>query len=680
MENREKAEERKLDIVTYLQELRRVSKKTSLERYQEIAQIIISALYGNKKTNAKKGDPSPNSRHNLNLSNEEAASFFISLARDSSLTKEGFDITLCSWGLLEGYQYYDNLTKRREHYLREREEYRCEYIEKSDKTPYLALPKKKQETRVSNWNKEEDEQYVIISNFFASIPDVTEYIKRVSQENLLDQKDSLGRLKVGYPTPFYKEKGKPAQSLKPEITERPSSKEFSVADRPQPVSVAEPEQSVATEAQPGATPSVIESMSPTEPISAAKPMAPMSKREYNEEQKRRRRERRAKSPYIWKDHLLWCIIAVGLVVAVFAGIESMKNSEEESGYFISSNDAALALDKAFLANLWDDIDEQADRDADMTKLETRAETGDTEAQYALGNVYFENGEKEKAADCFLSAANNGHALAQAAISYMYISGYAVPETETDVFTFAEKAADQGESKGQFLLGYCYEQGLGVDIDYEQAAHWYRKAKQEEPAAKLRLGFLYRSGEGVAQDYKESLTLFSEVYNSDSISYSASAAYYIGQMYADESWLDKDVETAVEWYQKAGEKGLADGWNARAYHYYAGDGVKKDYNEAFRCSENAANLGDVVGKFNLSWLYIAGLGVEQNTMAGIDWLQESAEQGYINAQIQLALFYYEGEHIGQNYNEAAKWFRRASEQGNERAAEYLQEMQDTGLIE
>jgi uncharacterized protein len=47
----------------------------------------------------------------------------------------------------------------------------------------------------------------------------------------------------------------------------------------------------------------------------------------------------------------------------------------------------------------------------------------------------------------------------------------------------------------------YYKGLGVPIDYKEAARWKGPAAQQgDPDAQVDLGFLYESGQGVPLDY------------------------------------------------------------------------------------------------------------------------------------------------------------------------------------
>ena len=64
-----------------------------------------------------------------------------------------------------------------------------------------------------------------------------------------------------------------------------------------------------------------------------------------------------------------------------------------------------------------------------------------------------------------------------------------------------KAAEQGNAVAQFSLGFMYNNGEGVPQDYVQALSWYRKAAEQGNAgAQSELGVMYNNGQGVPQDY------------------------------------------------------------------------------------------------------------------------------------------------------------------------------------
>ena len=56
---------------------------------------------------------------------------------------------------------------------------------------------------------------------------------------------------------------------------------------------------------------------------------------------------------------------------------------------------------------------------------------------------------------------------------------------------------KGYAPAQYDLGYHYYQGLGIERDYYQAAHWYRKAaEQGNKNAQRALADCYEQGRGV----------------------------------------------------------------------------------------------------------------------------------------------------------------------------------------
>ena len=106
------------------------------------------------------------------------------------------------------------------------------------------------------------------------------------------------------------------------------------------------------------------------------------------------------------------------------------------------------------------------------KTETQARSGDTEAQYNLGNMY-------------LTATGTKVDLKLAE-------------------QWLKRAAKAGHVKAQFKLGHLYYVGLGDDSDAEAAFEWFSKAAENDyPSAQYYLGEAYATGAGVAKDYQTS---------------------------------------------------------------------------------------------------------------------------------------------------------------------------------
>jgi|GEM_PF-821573 len=188
------------------------------------------------------------------------------------------------------------------------------------------------------------------------------------------------------------------------------------------------------------------------------------------------------------------------------------------------------------------------------------------------------------------------------------------------FDLWKEASEFGLPGGEYLIGRCYEEGLGVQKDYYEAVKWYKKAaKQGHTIAQYNLGNCYRNGKGVSQNYRE----------------------------------------AVYWYGLVAEQGDADAQTELGYCYEA----LQDYREAVKWYKKAAEQGHVIAQYNLGNCYREGKGVFQNLAEAVKWYREAAEQGDADAQNNLGICYENGQGVLQDYTEAAKWYRKAAEQGH-----------------
>lgn len=73
------------------------------------------------------------------------------------------------------------------------------------------------------------------------------------------------------------------------------------------------------------------------------------------------------------------------------------------------------------------------------------------------------------------AAEHGDAVAQTKLGFSYLESN--PQEPQQAFGWFRKAAVQGHSPAQAMLGAMYYDGLGVQRDYNQALAWYQKAAE-----------------------------------------------------------------------------------------------------------------------------------------------------------------------------------------------------------
>ena len=205
---------------------------------------------------------------------------------------------------------------------------------------------------------------------------------------------------------------------------------------------------------------------------------------------------------------------------------------------------------------------------------------------------------------------------------------------TEAVKWYRKAAEQGHTRAQFNLGFCYDEGQGVTQDYYEAVKWYRKAAEQGHAgAQNNLGVCYENGYGVTKDYYE----------------------------------------AVKWYRKAAEQGHARGQCNLGYCYDKGNGVTQDYYEAVKWYRKAAEQGNAQAQFNLGVCYEYGQGVTKDFNEAVKWYRKAAEQGHAGAQNNLGVCYENGNGVTKSINEAVKWYRKAAAQGNSYAKDNLKRL-------
>ena len=127
------------------------------------------------------------------------------------------------------------------------------------------------------------------------------------------------------------------------------------------------------------------------------------------------------------------------------------------------------------------------------------------------------------------------------------------------------------------------------------------------------------------------------------------------------------------------RGLAESQNNMGWHYYHGDGVPKDYEEAAKWFQKAANLGEPSAQFNLGMMYAAGTGVKQDLGEAAKWYRKSAEQNKTSAQLNLGMMYISGRGVRQNIDEGVKWLNKAADQGDTTAKANLDWLVKQGYV-
>jgi Sel1 repeat-containing protein len=100
----------------------------------------------------------------------------------------------------------------------------------------------------------------------------------------------------------------------------------------------------------------------------------------------------------------------------------------------------------------------------------------------------------------LSKAEAGDSDAQFQVGLAYASGIGTIQDVAEAVRWYRKAADHGNPAAQNNLGSMYLRGLGVEQSDHDAIRWFTRAAVEGfPAAQNNLGLMYARGRGVPQN-------------------------------------------------------------------------------------------------------------------------------------------------------------------------------------
>ena len=230
----------------------------------------------------------------------------------------------------------------------------------------------------------------------------------------------------------------------------------------------------------------------------------------------------------------------------------------------------------------------------LPKMKEQADKGNPDALFAMGLWYSIGGVFRKEPDTktsneyLLRAAKQGHSRAQYVLGLRYAHGYGVAKDMSEAVKWYRKAADQGYAEAQCNLGLAYLNGEGVAKDKAEAVKWWRKAVEQGHAiAQYNLGWCYANGEGVATNMSEAVKWYRKAAEQGY----AKAQYKLGACYAEGEGVAKDMSEAVKWYRKAAEQGNAKAQYNLGQSYANGDGVAKDMSEAVKWYRKAAEQGD-----------------------------------------------------------------------------------------
>ena len=145
---------------------------------------------------------------------------------------------------------------------------------------------------------------------------------------------------------------------------------------------------------------------------------------------------------------------------------------------------------------------------------------------------------------------------------------------------------------------------------------------------------------------------------------ANAQVILGNLYEQGLGVKQDYQSALSWYQKAGDQGSAEGQYNAGLFYFNGTGVDQDYRAAYEWFSDAADEKSIEGAYMLGVIYHEGHGVAINFEQARHWFLTAAKQGYANAQLMYAFMLQAGFGAPSDPAKAMVWAKIAEINGAE----------------
>ncbi|KAI9246878.1 hypothetical protein BDA99DRAFT_543066 [Phascolomyces articulosus] len=276
-------------------------------------------------------------------------------------------------------------------------------------------------------------------------------------------------------------------------------------------------------------------------------------------------------------------------------------------------------------------------------FEQAAQSGHVEAMFLAAELWHEQKQYAAAYAHFDQAANHGHLLARVMRArYLLSGGLGGVEANPEAAYNELMACAQMENgfDAYHSLGQCYQLGLGVQQDYQQAFEWYiRSVKYTRDAeALVCIGQLYADRYIPSPEQHADLEAMKWFNFACSLGNHVKANYRLGMYYLRGILNNNDTfpstPLAVQDY-------LLEPCTESAIHHFHQAAIQQDREAMF---------------------YLSSLTLHTNPTSAIQWMDRAAQLGCRDALRELGKMYFTGSNtiLGQNFERAFDLLSRATQ--------------------
>ena len=149
-----------------------------------------------------------------------------------------------------------------------------------------------------------------------------------------------------------------------------------------------------------------------------------------------------------------------------------------------------------------------EKERDLQELIQKAEAGDVEAMVTLSHIYWKEGNDAKANEYTLRAAKKGHAGAEFAVGMEFCFGMGGREKcVAEGVKYLRNASEKNVAQAQYTLAVVYEgmEEARAYVDEKTSILYLEKAAQQgHTDAQNMLGEKYMKGEGIERSLEKAI--------------------------------------------------------------------------------------------------------------------------------------------------------------------------------
>ncbi len=299
-------------------------------------------------------------------------------------------------------------------------------------------------------------------------------------------------------------------------------------------------------------------------------------------------------------------------------------------------------------------------------LDRAMDLGSDYAPYRIGMGYqnaefTEESDYKTALDFFEIAANRNNLTAIEMVGKYYRYGYTGEPDAEKAIEYYRKAIEQFNSDyARIELAMCYEQGFGVQQNFETAKNYYEKALENDYIyAAIRLAYLYE--DNYLGEPNPSLAF--EYFTRAAAAGIAEAKYHVARFYRYGVGMEQHPDLAIQHFEEALDLGYIDAHVDLGLAYEEGYGsLPKDLQKALIHMTAAAEQEIAYAQYKLGCYYSYGYLEEQNLSIGKSWFEKAYANGSALGALALGDYYLYGYENTQEYDRAMEFYAFAEQHG------------------